>query len=329
MGTEMKSFPIALFIAVVLALSQFAYAHHYAPPLTPDYRAEMQNFVIAISQYAKAKKAEFLIVPQNGLELVALGKEANLPYINAIDGFGQEPYMRGDGAINAPRAAEEITQIRAGLKHLIDNQKKVLLIDYSDDVAFIETEMRQPTVPSAAHFFGALALDTIPKGVQKKYIEFNDRAITALSSVQNFLYLINPQRYPNIAKLVDDVAKTNYDLIIVDAFDNDGKPLNKAVVERLQRKKSGAKRLVIAYMSIGEAEDYRYYYPKSPEIADWLDRENPNWKGNYFVKYWRSAWQRIIFGDANSYLDKIIAMGFDGVYLDTLDTYQYYEDVEN
>ncbi len=325
----MKSSPIALLLAVVLALSQFAYAHHYAPPLAPDYRAEMQNFVIDISQYAKTKKAEFLIVPQNGLELLSSGEEANLPYIEAIDGFGQEPYMRGDGASDVPRSIEEIAQIRAGLKHLTDYSKKVLLTDYSTDEAFIRAEMRQPTVPSAAHFFGALALDAIPKGVQRDYIAFNDAAVTALSRVQNFLYLVNPQRYPDIVDLVDDIAETNYDLIIVDAFDNDGKPLSKTMVERLQRKKSGAKRLIIAYMSIGEAEDYRHYYSESPEKVDWLDCENPNWEGNYYVKYWRSAWQRIIFGDANSYLDKIIAMGFDGVYLDTIDTYLYYEDAEN
>ena len=58
----------------------------------------------------------------------------------------------------------------------------------------------------------------------------------------------------------------------------------------------------------------------------WLDDENPAWEGNYKVRYWDPAWKAVIFGSANAYLDKIIAAGFDGVYLDIVDGFEYWRD---
>ncbi|SHE27325.1 cysteinyl-tRNA synthetase, unknown class [Marinitoga hydrogenitolerans DSM 16785] len=80
--------------------------------------------------------------------------------------------------------------------------------------------------------------------------------------------------------------------------------------------------ITLAYLSIGEAEDYRYYWQNKwyDDPPGWLDGENPNWPGNYKVKYWDNEWKEIIF----NYLDKIISQGFKGVYLDLVDTYVYW-----
>lgn len=80
-------------------------------------------------------------------------------------------------------------------------------------------------------------------------------------------------------------------------------------------------------MSIGEAEDYRYYWQLEWDInpPSWIDKENPDWQGNYKVQYWNESWQNIIFGSDKSYLDKIIETGFDGVYLDIIDAFEYFE----
>ncbi len=40
-----------------------------AKPAT-DYREEMRRFVIAISQYGKKIDKNFIVIPQNGLELI-------------------------------------------------------------------------------------------------------------------------------------------------------------------------------------------------------------------------------------------------------------------
>ena len=53
---------------------------------------------------------------------------------------------------------------------------------------------------------------------------------------------------------------------------------------------------------------------------------NPNWAGNFKVQYWNPTWQSIIYGNETSYVKKIINAGFDGVYLDIIDAFQYFED---
>lgn len=85
--------------------------------------------------------------------------------------------------------------------------------------------------------------------------------------------------------------------------------------------------MVIAYMSIGEAEEYRYYWNEnwSEGSPEWLEKENPQWDGNYKVRYWNKNWQDIIFGTESSYVKKILDAGFDGAYLDIVDAYEYYE----
>ncbi|NPA44475.1 MAG: hypothetical protein GXO49_02970, partial [Chlorobi bacterium] len=82
------------------------------------------------------------------------------------------------------------------------------------------------------------------------------------------------------------------------------------------------------YMSIGEAENYRYYWQEewNTNKPEWLDKENPDWEGNYKVWYWNKDWQNIIYGNDNSYLKKILDAGFDGVYLDIIDAFEYYEE---
>ena len=139
--------------------------------------------------------------------------------------------------------------------------------------------------------------------------------------IDNFIYQL--QNFT-----VEELAEAPADLAIIDySFDGtSAKELTKDQVSQIQT--SSYKKKVISYMSIGEAEDYRYYWNESwyTNPPEWLDAENPDWEGNYKVKYWYPEWQRIIFGTNNSYLDKIIAAGFDGVYLDIIDAYQYYED---
>lgn len=86
--------------------------------------------------------------------------------------------------------------------------------------------------------------------------------------------------------------------------------------QRLKTKASGGKRAVLAYISIGEAEVGRAYMKKKGK--PWLTSQDQGWAGNYKVRYWDDAWQGII----KSRVKAAIAAGYDGVYLDRVDTYE-------
>jgi cysteinyl-tRNA synthetase len=131
------------------------------------------------------------------------------------------------------------------------------------------------------------------------------------------------------------LGRTRFDVCIIDysADGHEATRFTKAQVGALRHSPGGTK-LVLAYMSIGEAETYRWYWRASwdadkdglPDLGApaWLGPSNPEWPDNYKVRYWYPSWQRIIFGTPHSYLDKIMAAGFDGVYLDIIDAYEYW-----
>jgi len=83
-------FVIALLITGWMALS----CHLWDEPDDRNYREEMRNFVIRISQYAAAYNHPFIIIPQNGVELITLSGEHDgelaREYLDGIDGLGQE-----------------------------------------------------------------------------------------------------------------------------------------------------------------------------------------------------------------------------------------------
>jgi cysteinyl-tRNA synthetase len=166
-------------------------------------------------------------------------------------------------------------------------------------------------------------LDTIPQEVPHNV---NTREVVKLSQAKNFLYLINPEQYATKEAFITAVTATNYDVVIMDLFLND-ESFTAAEVNQLRNKANGGKRLVICYMSIGEAENYRYYWQDSWTVSRpaWMPAENPDWPGNFVVKYWDEEWQNIVYKGEDSYLDKILTAKFDGVYLDIIDAFEYFE----
>ncbi len=127
---------------------------------------------------------------------------------------------------------------------------------------------------------------------------------------------------------VKEISNANSELAVID-YSYDGTEDNELPRNDVLAMKSGKHpKKLISYMSIGEAEDYRFYWKDewNTNPPSWLGPENPNWPGNYKVRYWDPEWQRIIYGTPDSYLDRIIRAGFDGVYLDIIDAYDFFEE---
>ena len=302
---------------------------------TPDYgdvdfRQEMRDFVIGISQYAKAEDADFVIIPQNGQELVSLnGEEDGSPsttYLSAIDGVGREDLFYGYDDDNVATPESEKDYMVSFLDICENNDVEVLTTDY----CWTESKMDDSYVQNAAKAYISFAapdreLNVIPDYPATPY-NVNTSDISTLSEAKNFLYLLNPDAFATKQAFIDALSETNYDAIIIDCF-FDEVLLTASEVTQLKVKKNGGSRLVISYMSIGEAEDYRFYWQTAWNSTkpEWIEAENPDWEGNYKVRYWETDWQNIIYGNTAAYLDKILSSGFDGVYLDIIDAFEYFE----
>lgn len=162
---------------------------------------------------------------------------------------------------------------------------------------------------------------------------------------------------------LQELATSQWDAFYIDAHFQFG-ALTKDEVESLKRKPQGGRRLVIAYLSIGTTELYRWYAdpamvnPESgafmngavengkfvPARERFWDMGIPNWmlwpaySGQYSDEstpiWWHPEWRDIIirggsnyknprfnhtqFPEGRSSIDRIVDMGFDGVYLDNV-----------
>lgn len=124
---------------------------------------------------------------------------------------------------------------------------------------------------------------------------------------------------------VASLAQSRFDAVVIDYVHRarGNQPFRPFEIKRLAERPDGGRRIVLAYMSIGEAETYRFYWQREwlASHPSWLGGENPRWHRNYAVRFWQDDWRRIILGGPGSYLDRIIKAGFDGVYLDRVDVY--------
>ena len=139
------------------------------------------------------------------------------------------------------------------------------------------------------------------------------------------------------------------DLLVIDHARDSGTTLLSARdVDGFRTRAGKPARIVLAYLSIGEAETYRYYWSKAwvskaylgLSRPGWLARENKDWKGNHLVRFWDADWQKLIFnptpsrldalrhswfGAPRPYIDLLLEAGFDGVYLDRVDVFGEWE----
>lgn len=293
-----------------------------------DFRQDMRNFVIGISQKAKSIKPGFAVIPQNGIELVTVNGEADgspsQDYLNAIDGNGQEDLFYGYDNDDQATPTGVSNYLKGFLNVSKSNRKTILVTDYCSTPSKASNSYQ---VNAANGYISYAApkrdLTAIPATAPNNS---NDAVIANLSQAKNFLYLINSENFTSKLAFINAVKSTNYDVIIMDLFFNE-EQFTAVEINQLRNKANGGKRMVICYMSIGESENYRYYWQPSWNTSKpvWMATENPDWPGNFKVKYWNEDWQKIIYKNDNSYLNKIIDANFDGVYLDIIDAFEYFE----
>ncbi|PID93691.1 MAG: hypothetical protein CSA95_06880 [Bacteroidetes bacterium] len=300
---------------------------HTAPP---DYPEEMRQLVINISHYAKKRIPHFIVIPQNGVRLVSTELEPHgtphIDYLSAIDGNGQEDLWYGFHHDDEETPAHETSYLQSFLTILTEGEKTILVTDYCSTPSKIERAYALNEEAGYLSFVATQrALNNIPHLPSPIHRE-NNMEVSTLSQAQNFLYLINPASFSSKEAFIHAITSTNYDLLIMDLFLGE-EAFTAQEIAQLRAKANGGKRLVLCYLSIGEAEEYRYYWKANwlTSPPAWLGEENPNWPGNYLVRYWDPKWQKILYGSDQAYLDKIIKAHFDGVYLDLIDAFEYYE----
>jgi len=303
-----------------------------------DPKAEMILFVEGIAAHARAAEPAFGIFPQNASDL---GEDSG--YLACVTGMGQEDTYYGykkDGKATPP---DVTAALESNLDVFRSAGKLVLTVDYpfkDTDVPAFNKKARKKinAVYLRAQDKGYVPYCTV-RNLDSLVVEPgheprpNDPPISDWSQVREFLYQLQPAEGQDKPGFLAALGDSKFDLIVMD-YSFDGSGGQEFTAGEISGLKTALNGKLLAYMSIGEAESYRWYWQDSwdenhdgipdPDAPSWLDKENPDWPGNYKVKFWDPGWQGIVF----EYLDKVLAQGFDGVYLDLVDAYEYYEPVK-
>ncbi|NOR62686.1 MAG: hypothetical protein GQ535_09370 [Rhodobacteraceae bacterium] len=118
------------------------------------------------------------------------------------------------------------------------------------------------------------------------------------------------------------ISDSGYQMVVIEPIyteaENTDYPI-EATLARLHQKP----RIVLAYIDIGQAEEWRTYWQPNWRIGApaWIVANDPDgWEGNYPVAYWHPEWKQIWLGQ-NGLIADLARRGFDGVYLDWVEAY--------
>lgn len=158
------------------------------------YRNEMRLFVGEISDYAKAVIPGFVIIPQNGIEIVTTGStaedEAAADYLSKIDAIGQEDLFYGYSFDNQKSPSSFTDHIEPYCSVAKSSNVSILVTDYCSSTAKMDDSYslnesrgyisfaadsreldRIPSHPSVPHNTNAAQVTSI--GQAKKFLVFN------------------------------------------------------------------------------------------------------------------------------------------------------------
>src|SRR5256885_1670375 len=90
-----------------------------------EIRVSPYDLVGSIASYARAQRKDFLIVPQNGDDLLA-----NPTFVRAIDGFAREDLLYSEKDDDVRNTQRSIAESIRRLRPLVTAGKTVLVVEY-------------------------------------------------------------------------------------------------------------------------------------------------------------------------------------------------------
>ena len=307
--------------------------------LNIDHRQQMRKFIRSISKFSRRLDPNFIVMTQDGLELLEKGSTAedggNAPsstYIQAIDGvlikgLNFRPPLPGKDDIKTD------AKDRKELLRLAKLGKKRGLQIWVSDYAPNKQIAKDIIILNKANGFIPFAtssddniFNSIPS-FPPQPIDVNPKNVTGLKFANNFLYLTDSSNFDRQEDFVLALSNTNYDAVITDVFHRGRRPFTKNNIRGFKFKKVGARRLVFARVDIGHADSSRYYWKPGWKEGSppYIGAPTPTNPDKYYVRYWYKAWQDAITGTPKAYVYGIFKQGFDGVVIDGINAYSFFQ----
>jgi endo-alpha-1,4-polygalactosaminidase (GH114 family) len=303
----------------------------------PNYRDNMRNIVADLATYARTRDPKFIVATRGGFDLLGWSRrEFDLEEIKRDPmarvrpdtimqvGMPVRQYVQQlDGLILNGQFCAPLRIPRDELDEMRELGVKLLSIEHCKDAAFAaaaRTSALQARIVSHIDIDKTDKFAVVPKG---RPTPENSGNVEVLGAAKNMLVMLDNSAYASREEWLAALQATNYDVLITDAFFKGKQNLTKNEVHALKFKEMGARRLVLARMNVGFAEDERFYWKREWKIGEpsWIQAFSPERSGQYVVEFWNPAWKAII----GKYFAGIMDLGFDGVVLDGVEAYRRWE----
>jgi cysteinyl-tRNA synthetase len=311
----------------------------------PNHRQLMRDVVIALSDYCKKRRSDFIVLVRNAPELLikqqreadweaardpegaamsrysAIGSPDGA-YLNAIDGMVIDGLFFGYDRYDQPTRASDAAPLRASAALLQSQGRQTLSIDYCKDPQHRSTAQSGAAKDHLLAFVdgeGDKSLSHVPAAPPASE---NPNHVTDLAKAKNFLPLFSSSGFSRRDQWIDALAATNYDALLVDPFWR-GSSMTLNDVKALKFKRLGSQRLFLAPLPVGYAGVDRFYWQKGWRVGlpDFIAAADPANSTRFFTSYWKDSWKQVL----GNYVTGLCDLGIDGVILDGIDSYGYFE----
>ncbi|MGB0684272.1 MAG: hypothetical protein ACPGOV_16325 [Magnetovibrionaceae bacterium] len=328
------TFAVALIALLVPPLP--AAAQYDDAPLV-DWREELRVFVQRLGDYARGLNPQFVVLGRDGLDLLEKFEDGDetrrapaRAYIQSLDGIIVNGLWAGRRQFGQADIADVVRIRREKVDLAAESGLRVLTWDATEDPIL----MGQIYLDSEAEGFVPFVSDSrfgnrLPAFPPKPPGE-NPNNVLALEQVRNYLMLDDSTAFGTQAQYAFAMHDLNHDMLVVDVM-HGRQPLQRGAIERMKYKKIGARRLVLAKLNLTIASRSMYYWQIDWREGSpyWIAAPVPGDPDSYRIEYWRPEWQATIFGNATSFVYGLWTLGFDGVVLEGLDTFRYFEGTED
>ncbi len=314
------------------------------PQSIPNYRSLMRDNLLMLIRYGKEQKPDFQIIAHEGQDLLtkSLWEYEREGYNQARhnenaedksflfnDDFVEKEPLKHTPAYEYLHSVDAVVlnnfycgnnkENRIVAKH---NLGKITIEQCNDEDALASAYINAMIDKKISYVF-----TDIDKAFNNtdEHNDLNDSSanIYTIDDAQNILFLTDITNYKDKDALIEALAKTNYDIIVIPALYDSGSIFSAADIERIRFKHNGAKRLLIATLNVSEASPEDYFWDKDwkQNHPEWLVRKSFSTEDAYITQYWHPQWQEII----SRYFRDIIRTGFDGVFFTGVENYKYFE----
>lgn len=317
----------------------------YLPEHIPNYRALMRDNLLMLMDYARSHNPNFQIIAHEGQVLLAKSRwEYDLEGYNQVrrkETGTKDPYFLIDNKIarNHPAEGTPAYQYLHGINAIVLNnlycgkgQEEDLTINHNLGLISIENCPNEQMLDQAIMrslldnkiIYGFSNLKSAFKDLNSQPL-INDSAsnIYQVSQAKNITFLLNDKNYNSKEEILNEIASSNYDIVIINPIFQHSQPFSIEDINRIKLKKNGARRLIIAEINVSEASTTDYFWNPRWKLNNpsWLVRKSFVSQNSYITRYWDEEWKKII----SRYFKDIVRSGYDGAFFTGIENHQYFE----